>query len=641
MSAICGIVGFNDQIIEADDIARQLSATLLAEADRTESWVKGNTGLGHILKRMTPEDFFDRQPLVNTARDILLCADLRLDNRSELIKSLDVSANEAAMLPDSALLLRAYEKWGEDFVDHLLGEYAIVIRDLRSRRLLLVMDHLGHRSLYYYRGKDFIAFASDINALLCLPDVPHELNEEKLADFLLPGRKALHETIYRDIEALPGATIMTLDRQGAMKSRRYWSIDPDHEMKLGSDEEYAEAFNEIFEAAIAARLRTDHEVGLWLSGGFDSTAIAAVAAAQLKKRNRKLVCVASVLPKNFDGPERHARKRVEDAQRHIDNLEVIYDTMPERTIMTGLEETFVRTGIPASGAHYVFTALNETLHEQGVRVVMNGVGGDQSATWRGFGFLADVFFKGEFRTFFRELMADANRTNRKPWQVFKTEFLRCVMPDNLLEFYLRFFKPGGPLFLRHTTANAKFATRMGGAQRLRSQGKLIPMSFKPGIRANIIDVVENTMFSGGPVHSYTNGLGMQLTRPFFDKRVIEFGAAVPPTMHVRDGWNRYLIRTAMGERLPPELLVRNRRNHATAPDFHRRVTRIQDQILADLDRLETGSSASEYVDFDRIRQIMRTRPPHNGASGWEPETPLAVQGYLMSRFISWFEGDNR
>ncbi|MGB7035592.1 MAG: hypothetical protein WBD71_08695, partial [Xanthobacteraceae bacterium] len=127
--------------------------------------IEGLAGIGQCSMRVTHEDQFDAQPLRDRAAGITLVADLRLDNREGLGATLGVGAADLRDMPDSALLLRAYTKWGENCAEHLLGDFAFAIWDGRGAKLVLGRDHMGQRAIFYYRHNDFLIFASDAKAL--------------------------------------------------------------------------------------------------------------------------------------------------------------------------------------------------------------------------------------------------------------------------------------------------------------------------------------------------------------------------------------------------------------------------------------------------------------------------------------------
>src|SRR5258708_1847765 len=125
MSGICGIFRFDGEPGAKRDLDRQMARLAHLGPDRARACSAGPISIGHLMMRVTREDAFDAQPLYNG--ELSLVADLRLDNREELAKTLSISAKALSAMPDSALLLAAYKKWGADCVDHLIGDFAFAV----------------------------------------------------------------------------------------------------------------------------------------------------------------------------------------------------------------------------------------------------------------------------------------------------------------------------------------------------------------------------------------------------------------------------------------------------------------------------------------------------------------------------------
>jgi asparagine synthase (glutamine-hydrolysing) len=209
---------------------------------------------------------------------VWLVADARLDGRPELLRALRVEGRTPrADSPDGELLLHAYAAFGERMVDHLVGDFAFVIWDAPRQRLLCVRDHFGIRPLYYARVAERFYFASDIDALLANPEVPRELDDRAVAEFLLlgvtmdPGR-----TIYKEIRALEPAGAMVLSGEG-VRTWQWWRLERGPDQRYPRREDYAERFREVFRQAVLDRMPAG-PVALQLSAGMDSSSIAAVAA---------------------------------------------------------------------------------------------------------------------------------------------------------------------------------------------------------------------------------------------------------------------------------------------------------------------------------------------------------------------------
>src|SRR5215472_16721747 len=155
MSALAGLWRFDGKPDAAEGCGRMLRAQEIYGPDAGGEWSAGFVALGRRLKRLLPEDAFDRQPLIGAGGRFVLVADVRLDNRDELIDALGISWTRAAELSDAAILLAAIERWEGDYIERLIGDYAFALWDGKYRRLSLARDPLGMRPLQYHRGSGF------------------------------------------------------------------------------------------------------------------------------------------------------------------------------------------------------------------------------------------------------------------------------------------------------------------------------------------------------------------------------------------------------------------------------------------------------------------------------------------------------
>ena len=195
---------------------------------------------------------FDAQPLHDG--ELSLVADLRLDNRDELAGALSIGAAALADMPDSALLLAAYKKWGADCVDHLIGDFAFAVWDAHKRTLTLARDHMGQRHVFYHQGEGFFAFATEIKGLWALPHVPRTLSESALLDRCCSTQRTIRRDRLRR-HSRCARRHRADHRRRRRSTRRYWEphADPAHE---GRDEAYyIETYRKVLSEAVACRLR--------------------------------------------------------------------------------------------------------------------------------------------------------------------------------------------------------------------------------------------------------------------------------------------------------------------------------------------------------------------------------------------------
>ncbi len=183
--------------------------------------------------------------------------------------------------------MRAYLKWSDGCVDRLLGDFAFAIWDPRRRMLFCARDHSGMRPLYYHHvhGQHFL-FASDARAILVLPKVPYQVNQGRIADFLVPQLEWIDytSTFFEGVCRLPPGHTATVTPAG-VDVVEYWKPEPQRGLTPLSDEDYAEGFLDVFTCAVKARLRApENIVGSMLSVGMDSGSVVAVAREILRAR---------------------------------------------------------------------------------------------------------------------------------------------------------------------------------------------------------------------------------------------------------------------------------------------------------------------------------------------------------------------
>ncbi|HEY4940363.1 MAG TPA: asparagine synthase-related protein [Rhizomicrobium sp.] len=636
MSGICGILRFDGAAVAARDLERQMNAMGHLGPDRRRAWHDGPVGLAHLLMRVTQEDRFDAQPLRDEAGALTLVADLRLDNREELAKALGIDTETLRDMADSALLLRAYARWGEDCVDRLLGDFAFAIWDARAGKLVLARDHMGQRRIAFHRAEGFFAFATEIKGLWALGDVPRVLLDDMLGSAKLLNRNVeIAVTPFDGISAISGGTVMTVAADGATSVRRYWQprADPRHQ---GQDEAYyVAAYRRVLGEAVACRLRRTTQPGaLFFGGGFDSTAIAALAGPIVAAQNRKLICICSAMPQDYRGTIRHARRWAEICSRFMPHLDVRYVTGAGRSIFTAMEKSFFGGEGPTSAGGYITDDIHATAAAAGAKVIMDGHGGDYTLNPRNHPWLYSLLRQGRLREFVSEFRAYRRHSGAGVWRIAWAEVVANLLPQQINRVRMRhrhglaLFGSTWPLVKVQASAGieARASKPVSGAQR----------------RARMTRALESHQngraLAGSRIPA---ACGLEFTQPFHDKRVIELALAIPEDLWVKGGRERYLARQALKDLYPPEYQTRGRGNDDLKPDFLAMAKSIEPQILAEIDRMEGDGKLSHRFDFPRMRKMLTRRRADDHNSGSEYDTRQAVVYFIQARYIEWFRRGNR
>ncbi len=289
MSGIVGIINLDGEPIDPSLLGRMTDFMAFRGPDDRQVWIEGNVGFGHTMLRTTWEAEYEHQPFT-LDRQVWIVADARIDDRENLAQKLEIpfrpltgaaSPNRAGLVTDVEFILQAYLKWGEACVEHLLGDFAFAIWDGRQQRLFCARDQFGVKPFYYARSKNTFLFASSVDALRHHPRISSELNEETVGDFLLfAHNQNENTTIYLDILRLPPAHQLVVDRDGC-KLERYWNFPTDGETSYRDRADYVEHYRQLFTASVKDRLRSDN-ISISLSGGMDSSGVAAIAARHSK-----------------------------------------------------------------------------------------------------------------------------------------------------------------------------------------------------------------------------------------------------------------------------------------------------------------------------------------------------------------------
>jgi asparagine synthase (glutamine-hydrolysing) len=478
------------------------------------------------------------------APGLSIAADARLDNRGELIAALGVSAESPS---DATLILLSYERWGCECPRYLLGDFAFAVWDHRQRLLFCARDHLGIKPFYYVRTSRMFAFASELKALLALDEVPRQLNEAKVADYLLALFNDPSNTFYRDIVRLPpGHTVRVTGED--IRIERYWALDTVPDLRLESDEAYAEAYRDCFTEAVRCRLGEPDRTGTFLSGGLDSSSITCVAKRLLaERRGLPLPTFSAIFPRVPQCDEQSFIQAV----LNEGGFEAHFVRADELGPLTSMGDILQVQHEPFFGPNlFIHQAIYRAASERGVRVLLDGIDGDTTVS-HGLASLAEQARTGEWRSLWANVRGLARHSNQSSLAVARKYILSPLTPPTLRQGWRRLRGCRDPVCRFNPTIRRDFAERIGVASRcaaydaesmqaFRSEREHHRQHWKSGIVPFVLEILDRaaTMF------------GIDARYPFFDKRLVELCYAVPSAQKLSDGWTRLIARRAMNGILP-------------------------------------------------------------------------------------------
>ncbi len=645
MSAIAGLLRFDGGAVAQHDLERAANALRQFGPDRTGTLADDGVGLAHVLMRMTPEDRFDRQPL-RGASGALMTADVRLDNRDELIARIGLALPDAAAWPDARVLLAAWERLGEDLWPMLRGPFAAAIWDPRRRVLTLARDQFGLNTVMWHKTERFFAFSTMPNGLFAFAGVPRELSEEKLADFLVLNHADHATTLYRNVFRLPPAHVMQVTAEGAIRQRRYWSPADIKPVRLRSDAAYGEGLRACLDTAVRRQLRSAHPVGCLLSGGLDSSSVAVLAARALAERGERLAAFTGVPRRGFDGPVPAGHYSdetpyVDAIQKTAGNIDVSYvetgkcDDFAELERFFGVLEGPVRN---PTNLGWVLAILR-LARARGQRVLLGGQLGNHTVSWNGWSQALAQLKRGRLIRAARQSQLYYRRTPYSRWVALRKLFFEPLAPERLAVWADRRRHPTRvAAWQDHAAIRPEFAAAMDVEARARRAGHDFLYRMRQDERVRGLAAVD---YAGDWRAAEKAVTGVEVRDPTADLDVVSYCFGVPPEQYLAEGIDRSLIRRAMWGLLP-EMVLTNRLRGLQAADWYETLSARRGELARQIADLARSPLARRAIDLARLRRAIETWP----SGGWHrPETfreyNLALtRGVAGGRFIRWFEQAN-
>ena len=527
----------------------------------TDIWSQSATGLANCPARPVAELVVGDDQSFESIQQLVLTADARIDNRTELIDQLGWGHLPVAAISNGALILGAYARWGQQCPEHLLGDYAFVLWDARRQILFGARDHLGIKPFYYHHTAEHFAFSSEIKSLLALPWLRRRIDETRVADFLMGMAEDGQRTFYDGILRLPAAHCFTVSR-GGLRLWRYWQLDPNREIQYATDEEYAEAFRALFLEAVRCRMQGGTAVGSFLSGGLDSSAITCVARDLLHADNQRPLDTFSLVfddvPKSDERPYIQAVLDQGGLRSHFvfgDRLQPFDDL---DRLLRHVDEPFITPNL------FFSWNLYRKAEDCGIRFVLDGLLGDTVVS-HGTRYLTELAATGRWLQLTREIRTIAGLSRmgrRKAYRQLWTEFV--LMP--LLKEPLRnAWSLTKRLAHRQALSNSPlaqyinndFARRIGWEERAREY-QIDVLRTHRTVRAEHYEELTSAECTGvlEVANKAAAACGVTLHFPFADRRLVEFCLAIPATQKYQQGWTRTILRRGLHDYLPEKIRTR-------------------------------------------------------------------------------------
>jgi asparagine synthase (glutamine-hydrolysing) len=662
MSGIAGIYNLDGKPVAPEDAEAIAGRIAHRGPDRQDVWRDGAVALANVLLRTTPEALHEAQPLRSRDGHVVLTADARIDNRSELIRLLDIGDQPVADLPDSTLILAAYQKWGTAAPEKLVGDFSFALWDAARQQLLCARDPVGIRPFYYHHADRLFAFASESRALLALSEVPAQPNERKILAFLTDLDDDREATFYAGVRRLLPGHVMVVQPGRRPHAWRYWKPEETvRPLNLKDDRAYEEGFREVFEEAVRSRLRSITPVGIQLSGGMDSTSVASVArhlrASVQAEPIHTFTGIFPSLP-----PE--ARREIEE-RAYVDDVLALGGFEPhfvradQVSPLDGIEELVGLRGEPFMvRGHYFLRTFFRQAREQGIRVILDGSEGDIVVGY-GYDYFGELAEAGDWQAFSNLARTYAEncrqgRRNYPPSRAFWNHGFDSLLAHARSGRWPRLAREAGMvarLFdIRRSALTAALLRRLAPEAPRRSWRRLrrgpgpqlIPPQTlrKAGLSKRASDntgsqlerharaIYGSVMLSEAMdgLDPIVAGFHVEARHPFFDKRLMEYCLALPPEQRLKGGWTRSIMRRALRDVLPESLQKRVGKSILGINATHQLHQHEQER----LQRVLHHDALRPFVSYEAAKQAYQH---FNERPTWLHTEPLL----RMAILTTWFD----
>lgn len=614
MSAIAAIVRLDERPVQTLLIESVLDRLSHRGDDDRGVWVNGNVGFGHRMRWTTPESKVESLPMRHEASQTVITFDGRIDNREDLLRTLSISNNSADPITDSEIVLRSYEKWGDDCASKLIGDFVFAIWNEREKSLIAARDPLGVKHFYYYYepGKLF-ALASEVKALFEIEEIPKVLNNQRIGDYLVANSEDKEQTFYTGIRRLPATHALSL-KDGRLRVWEYWKPN-DTQLRLKSNGEYHEMFRERFTAAVTARLRSAYPVGSMLSGGLDSSSMVCVASKFLKENSQQpLHTFSAVFPSIAKVDSRIDERRFMDSVIDATGCTVHMVTADTTSPFAEIEKVLWHTDHPVGAPMYMDWQIFKAAQQTGVKTVLSGFDGDSTVS-HGYEDLTNFALRRKYVRLVRESLALRRNMPRRshslkrliwrkgivkslpPWTFATWRKLRGREPKD--------YAPAAtPFPLHYRSVNAEFSAEHdleGRYRRLHSTNypdgiSPIEYHWRALTNGHFAEVLEN-------IEKASAAFEVEARFPFFDRRLVEFCIALPPGQRILNGWTRSIFRHAMDGIVPNDVLWRTDKSNIGASVKMNMLKHGSEQLESVIE--DKASRLAGYVDLDSLRASYR------------------------------------
>jgi asparagine synthase (glutamine-hydrolysing) len=506
-------------------------------------------GVGLGMRRLSIIDLATgHQPIRSEDGTVWVVFNGEIYNYRELRRELEAAGHSFSTSSDTETIVHAYEEWGEAAVARLRGMFAIALWDAKARTLLLARDRAGIKPLHYVESGGRLYFGSEIKSLLAAGAVERRVDLEALDHYLSYLYAPRDRSVFAGVRKLPpGHTLLWRDGRAIVQP--FWEI-PAVEPFTGTEREAAARLRAVLADAVRSHMVSDVPLGAFLSGGIDSSIVVGLMA----EASDRPVQTFSI---GFDEPEFDELDHARAIARHFRTDHHEFVVRPDGIAI--LDRLIAHFDEPFADSSAIPTWYVSQIAREHVTVVLSGDGGDEL-----FGGYDRYLPHPRVARFDRLPIPGRRRIARALWPLLPhgvrgRNFLRHVSKDDDGRYLdsMAFFQPDekDALYaadvreaLRDRYADALPAARLRRFAALPAHARMMRLDFETYLPEDVLTKVDRTSMA----HSIESRV------PLLDNEVIAFASSLPASMKIRDGRRKHVLKAAVADLLPPQILDRKK-----------------------------------------------------------------------------------
>ncbi|MBR5994193.1 MAG: hypothetical protein IK018_10340 [Lachnospiraceae bacterium] len=607
MSAIWGAIDFSGREISENTKEILKKAFDDCAIDRMSELSSGNVYMGCGLQYFTPESKNEKLP--TEQKGVFYTADAVLDNRAEMCAKLGVT--DMPELADGEIIRLCFERFGESCLNELLGAYVFVRYDNAAKTVDIVADAVGNRFIQYF-CEDNIFYFSSLRTPLEKLKKEVKVNKEWIAFYY--GVNSLdtfydgESTIIEGIDRIAPAHHIVIKNGEMARNYLYWDVSKiKRKFKGKSDSEYKKEFVDLYRKCVTDTLRTDEEVAIFLSGGYDSTSVACLAAPALKEKGKTLHSFTFVPDEEFvyDGPKGKEANEFESVKKNVEflgNVECNPLNLKGIDMWEARKEYNHVTELPYKSPEnmiWLYKGYKEA-RKKGARLILSGAFGNGTVSYNNLlQYLIWMVTHCKFRKYIWELKAFQRRYGSSRMHIIKSTLdgiFKGALPEQVqLEAY------------KGSYAYESFLEEYGAIRIIKENDKLTKKSYTNAEKHHALFLPALNFRHYGEF-PFKNSLytGVLFRDPTRDKRMVEFVKGIPFDQFTHNGYTRRLIRDYLQEYMPPEFFIHHPFGIQSA-DMKYVFEKEGDKLIEEWKSIVTSLDDKGVVDKARLLEDLNTK----------------------------------